>query len=61
MLQVLGYRSYKKPSGNIKTIQAEEHKYYLSKQRQYALPTERKRNVKNGGFNKMWDYLRKTI
>lgn len=55
ILTVLGYRSYKKPSGNIKTIQAEEHKYYLGKQRQYALPTEEKEI--EDGFNKMWEYL----
>ena len=55
ILTVLGYRSYKKPSGNIKTIQAEEHKYYLEKQRQYALPTEEKEI--EDGFNKMWEYL----
>jgi hypothetical protein len=55
MLTVLGYRSYKKPSGNIKTYENEEHQYYLSKQRQYALPSEQK-DI-DEGFNKMWDYL----
>lgn len=55
MLQVLGYRSYKKPSGNIRVYQNEEHQYYLEKQRQYALPTEEK-EVEDG-FNKMWEYL----
>lgn len=55
MLQVLGYRSYKKPSGNIRVYQNEEHQYYLSKQRQYALPVEPE-NI-DEGFNKMWEYL----
>lgn len=55
MLQVLGYRSYKKPSGNIRVYQNEEHQYYLSKQRQYDLPTEEKEI--EDGFNKMWEYL----
>ena len=55
IMTVLGYRSYKKPSGNIKTIQNEEHQYYLSKQRQYALPVEEK--AIEEGLNGMWEYL----
>jgi len=36
MLQVLGYKSYKKSSENPKVYQNEIHQYYLRKQREYA-------------------------
>jgi hypothetical protein len=53
--QIVGYRAYKKPSKNVKAYELEEQKFYLSKQRQYALPQSSEFVEKN--MNKMWDYL----
>ena len=39
--KVIKYRTYKKPTKNIKLAENEEHKFYLEKQRQYALPLEK--------------------
>lgn len=52
---VLSFRTYKKPSKNIKTYEQEEHKYYTQKQRQYALPSSQEELEQ--GMNKMWDYV----
>lgn len=55
---VLGYRTYKKPSSNIKTQENEQHRFYLAMKRQYALP--RKNNDSNG-IEKLWGYIEKKV
>lgn len=53
--KVIEYRTYKKPTKNQKTAQVEEHKYYMERKRQFALP-QKKQNI-DDNFNKMWNYV----
>lgn len=55
MGQVLTYRGYKKQSGNYKSYESEQHKFYMQKKSQYALP-QRKEDL-DKGMDKMWEYL----
>ena len=56
LLQVLEYRTYKKPTENPKVYQNKIHQYYLRKKREFALPQEE--NSSDKGFNAMWEYLK---
>ena len=55
--QIIQYRTYEKPSNNIKSAEAKEHKFYMDKKRQYALPKERLNIEEN--LNKLWNYVEK--
>lgn len=54
--KVIQYRTYKKPTKNSKVAEAEEHKFYLEKQRQYALPLEEDTNV-DKNIDNLWNFL----
>lgn len=54
--QALKYRTYEKPSKNYKTSEEKEHKFYMEKKRQYALPNPK--SVENN-LEKLWNYAEK--
>jgi len=54
--KVIQYRTYKKPTKNNKVAEAEEHKFYLEKQRQYALPLEGNNDV-DKNIDNLWNFL----
>ena len=56
MHKIIGYRTYEKPSDNIKTQQSKEHKFRLDMKRKYALKNN---SNPNNGFEKLWDYVEK--
>ena len=45
LAKVIQYRTYKNRTKNNKVAESEEHKFYLEKQRQYALPLEENNDV----------------
>ncbi len=51
--KVLQYRTYKKPSKNMKQQEQEEHKFYINMKQKYSL----KEVVKNG-FQSMWNFVK---
>lgn len=53
---VMSFRLYKKPSKNIKTVEAEEHKYYMKMKRKYSLPVQ---IDSEKGLEKLWDFVEK--
>ena len=55
--QVIQYRTYEKPTNNIKSAEAKENKFYMEKKRQYALPQERLSVEEN--LSKLWNYVEK--
>lgn len=55
--QVIQYRTYEKPTSNIKSAEAKENKFYMDKKRQYALPQERVSIEEN--LNRLWNYVEK--
>lgn len=54
--QVIQYRTYKKPPKNVKTSEAQEHKFYMEKKKHYSLPD--KSSVEEN-LKKLWDYVKK--
>jgi hypothetical protein len=56
--QIVSYRAYKKPSKNVKAYEQEEYKFYISKQRQYALPNTESAEE---GLQKLWGYLENKV
>lgn len=54
--QVLKYRTYEKSPKNYKTSEEKEHKFYMEKKRQYALPNPK--SVENN-LEKLWNYAEK--
>lgn len=54
--KVIQYRTYKKPTKNNKVAESEEHKFYLEKQRQYALPLEENNDV-DKSIDNLWNFL----
>ena len=54
--KVIQYRTYKKPTKSNKTAEAEEHKFYLEKQKQYALPLEENINI-DKNIDNLWNFL----
>lgn len=51
------FRLYKKPSKNIKTAEAEEHKYRMKMKQIHALPHDKARTENN--LEKLWNYVEK--
>ena len=47
---------YKKPSKNVKTAEAEEHKYRMKMKQIHALPLQLDSQK---GLEKLWNYLEK--
>lgn len=56
--KVLEYRTYEKPSENMKTQEAKIHKNKMELKREYALPT--KKNI-DGSLDKMWNFIEKKV
>ena len=54
--KVLQYRTYEKPPKSYKTSEEKEHKFYMEKKRQYALPNPK--SVENN-LEKLWNYAEK--
>lgn len=54
--KVIQYRTYKKPTKSNKVAEQEEHKFYLEKQKQYALPLEKNENV-DKNIDNLWNFL----
>jgi hypothetical protein len=54
--KVIQYRTYEKPPKNYKTSEEKEHKFYMEKKRQYALPNPK--SVENN-LEKLWNYTEK--
>lgn len=50
------FRMYKKPSKNVKTAEAEEHKYRMKMKQIHALPLQLDSQK---GLEKLWNYLEK--
>lgn len=50
------FRMYKKPSKNVKTAEAEEHKYRMKMKQIHALPVA---NNSQKGLQTLWNYLEK--
>lgn len=57
--QVIQYRTYEKPTKNIKASESKEHRFYMDKKRQYMLPAKKTNTSK--GFNSMWNILEKKV
>lgn len=55
MGKIIGYRTYKKPIKNTKTVEAERDKEMSRLKREYALP--QRVEHKENNINKMWNYL----
>jgi hypothetical protein len=53
--KVIQYRTYEKPTGNYKTAEQKEHKYYMDKKRQYALPNPKS---VDGGLERLYNYVK---
>ncbi len=56
MYKVISYRTYEKPSKNIKVQEEKEHKFRMSMKRKYALPN---RITPDKALEKLWNYVEK--
>lgn len=58
MHKIISYRTYEKPSKNIKVQEEKEHKFRMKMKRKYALP-----NVQssNNALQKLWSYVEKKV
>ena len=56
MYKVISYRTYEKPSKNIKVQEEKEHRFRMSMKRKYALPNEKKLDI---ALEKLWNYVEK--
>lgn len=54
--KVIQYRTYEKPPKNHKTSEEKEHKFYMEKKRQYALPNPK---LVEDSLEKLWKYTEK--
>lgn len=57
IVKVMRYRNYKKPSKSSKIAEQEEHKYYLEKQKQYALPIEQNNYKVDSGLGSLFGFV----
>lgn len=57
--KVIQYRTYKKPVKSQKTAELEEHRYYMERKRQFALPQKEQKIDEN--LNKLWSFVSNKI
>lgn len=55
--QVIQYRTYEKPPKNVKNSEEKQHKFYMEKKRQYALPFQFGDKASQG-LQTMWDFVK---
>lgn len=56
MHKIISYRSYEKPSKNIKVQEEKEHKFKMQLKRKYALPNM---SDSENALEKLWSYVEK--
>jgi hypothetical protein len=56
--KVIEYRTYEKPTGNYKTAEQKEHRFYMERKKQYSLP--KPKSVENN-LDKLWKYVEKKV
>lgn len=54
MNKIIEFRTYEKPSGNIKTAESKIHKEKTRLKRDFALP--QKKEIVENGLEKLWKY-----
>lgn len=53
--KVIKFRTYKKPQKSSKSTEAEQHKFYMERKKQFSLPN----NEANNNLDKLWNYIEK--
>lgn len=56
MSKVIKFRTYKKPQKGSKSAEAELHKFYMDRKRQFSLPNS---ETKEDNLNKLWNHVQK--
>ena len=56
MHKIISYRSYEKPSKNVKVQEEKEHKFKMQLKRKYALPNM---SDSENALEKLWSYVEK--